>query len=302
MANDIAVRSAIPAEISHDPQLVALYGIAHTAVTSKLVKINRVSEALWICRLALPLGIDPAYALTAFHIIEGKPTMSAHLMLALMKRAGYRCFDHSVPGEYGAIEVHEPVPGTGEFILLGTAKFTKDDARAAGLLSKSNWTKDIDSMLWSRTVARAARRYAPQVLMGVVYTPDEMGEAATVEYEVQPYTATIPAAPVIDTEPVTYDAGPAEEEADPEVIDMAPQAAPAVPQNLWTVESIKPSATDKEYWNVFLINVEKAEKKKFWTANYVVANALDKAVALGQMVEIFVHDKEKRNIIEVKIA
>ena len=305
----IVKNNPIPVEIRNSPELVRDFGMAFIAVNSGLTKVKRISEALWIFAKGRSLGLSPAEALDSFHVVDGRPTMSAQLMLALMKRAGYRCIDRSEPGKYGALEVFERDTVTQEWVSLGTSKFTTENAKAAGLLGKKNWIAWLDDMLWNRAVSRGARRYAPHVLMGAIYTPEEMGadvdEDGSVTYD---ETTTAEAEVVID--PFTNDPTDAEigdgfqpldlnptSELVVEHIDEQPES-PVEPE-YWKVESIAQSKTGKDYCDVNLVNVNTAEKKKFWASNRIVLSTLDKALALNGMVEIIT---EKRQIIDAKKA
>jgi hypothetical protein len=51
----------------------------------------------------------------------------------------------------------------------------EDDLKQAGLLSKSNWQHYPAAMLKSRAVSECARDACQEVLLGMQYTPDELG-------------------------------------------------------------------------------------------------------------------------------
>jgi hypothetical protein len=131
--------------------------------------IKAVTQAAVKAQVAMELGISPMLGLTAIHIVEGRPTLSAQMLAALMKRAGYswRIVTHT------DAECRLEIRYSGE--SLGESGFTVEEAKAAGLLGKANWTKHRRDMLFARAISRAARWFAPEVALGV-YTPDEMGE------------------------------------------------------------------------------------------------------------------------------
>lgn len=164
----------IPAEIQISPKLMSLYPLAYIAVESRMARTHRVSEAIFVMLRGEALGLSPIESLESIHVIEGKPTLSAQLMLALMKRAGFRCIDESVEDE-ARITVYERDEDTREWVKLGTASFSMADAKAAGLAGKKNWLTYKADQLWARAVSRAARRYAPHALCGAIYTPEELG-------------------------------------------------------------------------------------------------------------------------------
>lgn len=116
------------------------------------------------------LGLHPMAAITGIHVIEGRPSISAGLISALVRRAGHRL----------------RVQGDGEkarcqIIRADDPSFTYsavwDMARAkqAGLLSRTNWQRYPAAMLKARAVSECARDACQEVLLGMAYIPDELG-------------------------------------------------------------------------------------------------------------------------------
>lgn len=128
---------------------------------------------------AKSLHLPLAQVWDGINVIEGKPSMSAQLMHAVVRAAG-----HSVTietrGEAARCTITRGDDGT-----VTQATFTVEDARRAGLLPGkplSNWAKYPQDMLVARAVSRACRMAAPDALAGVAYTPDELGaESAVVD-------------------------------------------------------------------------------------------------------------------------
>ncbi|MET0590546.1 MAG: hypothetical protein ABWZ77_05160 [Naasia sp.] len=132
------------------------------------------------------LGLHPMAALAGIHVIDGKPTLSAALMSAQVHRAGHQL----------RITTSGSVTGTGnnlggDFVVTVTlvrrddpnnpfvVTWTIDRAKRAGLWGKGNWSKYPENQMTWRAVSEATRNGAPEVLLGVWYTPDELG--ATVD-------------------------------------------------------------------------------------------------------------------------
>ena len=63
----------------------------------------------------------------------------------------------------------------------GEASFAEADAKRAGLAGKDNYVGYPSDMYFNRALARAQRRYAPDVFSQPVYTPEEMGMATDAE-------------------------------------------------------------------------------------------------------------------------
>lgn len=118
------------------------------------------------------LGIGPVQAMTGIHIVQGKPTLAAHLIGALIKRSGrydYRIRKHGE--DCCQIEFFEGGQS------VGFSEFSMEDAKKAGLASKDVWKSYPRNMLFSRALSNGARWYCPDVFGGSVYTPDELDAA-----------------------------------------------------------------------------------------------------------------------------
>lgn len=116
------------------------------------------------------LGLGPMQSMTGIHIVQGKPTLSASLVGALIKRSGRYDFRVRVLTEDECLlDFYE----RGE--KVGDSRFTLADAKAAGLTSNPTWKNYPRNMLHSRALTNGARWYCPDVFGGAIYTPDEMG-------------------------------------------------------------------------------------------------------------------------------
>ena len=128
----------------------------------------------------LELGFPTIASMCGIHIINGKPTLGAHLMAAAVKRSGkynYRVTQHDNNGCIIAFSEN------GE--MVGESSFTKQDAVAAGALDGKNahtWKKFPRNMMFARAMSNGVRWYCPDIFTGsVVYTPDELDEATDEE-------------------------------------------------------------------------------------------------------------------------
>ena len=146
---------------------------ASIAFKSKLIPNSIVSQeaALIIMMKGRELGIPPMQAFSHIHIVNGKPSMSAELMLAQI----YRCIPKVVinylqqTGKICEIEVQRPYSPKVKF------SYTIEEAANAQLLSKEPWKKYPASMLRARAISIMARAMFPDALMGISYTAEELG-------------------------------------------------------------------------------------------------------------------------------
>jgi hypothetical protein len=124
------------------------------------------------------LGIADMTALRSIHIIDGKATFAAELMVLLVRRAG-----HSITGEVadGSATVTGTRADNGDTL---TSTWTLAMADRAGLLNKSNWKKYPESMLWARAVSQLCRMLFADCFAGNTYTPEELdAEAAAAQHD-----------------------------------------------------------------------------------------------------------------------
>ena len=118
------------------------------------------------------LGVPPMQALSHIYIVNNKPAMSAELMLAQI----YKCH----PGANINFIEQSPTSVIIEASRSGSKtsnkfSFTIEQARQADLLSKETWKKYPENMLRARVISAMARAVFPDALMGVSYTPEELG-------------------------------------------------------------------------------------------------------------------------------
>jgi hypothetical protein len=121
------------------------------------------------------LGIGDMAALKAIHIIDGKATFSAELMVQLVRRAG-----HSIVGEVteGSATVTGTRADNGDTMK---STWTLEMAARAGLVKKQNWVKYPEAMLWARAASQLCRMLFADCFAGATYTPEELEEVSAGE-------------------------------------------------------------------------------------------------------------------------
>lgn len=140
------------------------------------------AKVLLLAETGSMLGLHPMAALQSIHIIEGKPTLSANLLAALVRRAGHR-LRVTTAGSWAdgsfvarAVLVRSDDPEF-EFVV----EWGKERAQRAGLLGKDVWKKYGEAMCKSRAVTEVIREGAPDVTIVAAYTPEELGETNVTE-------------------------------------------------------------------------------------------------------------------------
>lgn len=155
---------------------------------------NKAPDVLMMIMAGQEMGLAPMAALRTFHIIEGKPVMSADgmvgLVLASRKALYFRCVSSSEESViYETQRVGDDKPQRCEWTI--------QQAKKAALTQKDNWRLYPRAMLASRARSELARAVYPDVLAGH-YTEDEITPTGQAVYASP--TAASRQADVIDAE------------------------------------------------------------------------------------------------------
>lgn len=112
--------------------------------------------------------LDVLTTMQGVTFIEGRAVVDATMQRALAKRAGYE-LRIGLGEDSATVEVWQHGEG------LGAATYSMADAEAAELTTKKNWRHNREDMLVARATTRAVRRFAPDVLLGMVVS-DELDD------------------------------------------------------------------------------------------------------------------------------
>jgi hypothetical protein len=162
--------------------------------------IDTPQKAMLIMLKGRELGIPPLQAIEDLMVVDGKVTQSGKLMLARIYQ------------RYPEAQIFADVKTDTQCAVIASRSkgskseafsFSLDDAKKAGLLGKRNWQQYPKNMLYWRVIANVAREMFPDTLMGVNYTPEELGcetteDGEVVDIEEVPKTAAQPKAPDVN--------------------------------------------------------------------------------------------------------
>lgn len=133
---------------------------------------GKVEDIFAILVMGAELGLKPMQSLSTIHVIQGRATLSAQLMLSIVKK---RCPDFRLsikisgdknnPVVYAKGTRHD---GEEEFVTT----WDMNRAAALGLIGKDNWKKQPLTMLQWRATSEVCRFLAPEAVLGI-YTEDE---------------------------------------------------------------------------------------------------------------------------------
>lgn len=167
--DDFAVSSYVISQVEPLARMAELYAKGGLVPTSL---VGNAAAVFTILTAGVELGIGPATSLRAIHIIEGRATLSAGIMVGLAMQAGVT-FEYQQQ-DATACRIKWTRGGSS-----GVVSFTLADAKTAGLADKQIWKKYPAQMLTARCQSIAARQSAPDRLSGL-YAPEELGAVVTV--------------------------------------------------------------------------------------------------------------------------
>lgn len=173
--------------ISEQKDIAALY--AQSTLVPEAFR-NKPADVFVAVTLGQSVGISPIQSLSEINVIKGKPTMSASLIAAQVRKAGHKL----------RIEVNE-TPGKESAICTIIRRDDPDHpfvskrdrawAQRMGLLNNSNYIKQPATMLKKRAITDCARDACSEALCGIDYTPDEMSDLDDVEARVEETEKTV---------------------------------------------------------------------------------------------------------------
>lgn len=160
----------------HDADRIPIDQIVRHLRASRMVPPSiRSDDALKaIILMANELGIAPYSACRQIYVIDGLPSCSAQLMLALANKRLPE-FQHEIAkSDSETCTMRMRRDPTRPWMEL---TYTFKQAQQAGLTNKRNWKASPDDMLRNRVVSKLLRMVAPDVFAGI-YSVDEAVEAA----------------------------------------------------------------------------------------------------------------------------
>ena len=168
----------IPAEWEHglEPRsMEQAYRLAQSLHNSRMFfsDYGNPQAVLSTILLGRELGLPTMAALRSVHIIKGKHSLSAQLMVAIILNSGKADYFRLIESTDTSCTYETKRKGRTE---PTTHTYTIDDARTAGLLDNDNWKKRPKPMLRARCSSELSRIEYPDLLAGL-YTPEELRDA-----------------------------------------------------------------------------------------------------------------------------
>ena len=165
--------------------------------------VDTPEKALTIMLTGKELGLGPMESIRSINVVNGRPCMSAQLLLALChrtKEVEQAFTEKTTDAEVVFVLKRRGSPAFRSVFTRAEAdqaKFSQSFNRDKNAWqTKDNWVKQPATMLLWRAISKAARIVFPDAICGI-YTPDEAEDIIT---EIEQVQATAKAALAIATE------------------------------------------------------------------------------------------------------
>lgn len=167
VSNSVAVRADLaPMQSKMDyARVLAASGLLPAQYRGK------PENLLWAVEFGEMVGLSPMAAITSVHLIDGKPSASAQLIAALIRKAGHKL---RVTGDSERAVAQIVRRDDPDYVFR--AEWTRQRAQAAGLWGKGNWSKYPGNMLKARAITEVGRDACSDVLLGLGYAAEELDE------------------------------------------------------------------------------------------------------------------------------
>lgn len=166
---------------AHDPgslhaQMAYAEALSHASLLPDAYR-GQPANVLLALAMGDALGLPAAEAINSINVIKGRPTMSADLIAALIRRAGHRMRirEEATPG---GPRVTVQIIRTDDPDFTFEVVWDRAKARQAGLTG-DNWRRYEGQMMRARAITECARQACSDVLHGVIYDPSELQDSDT---------------------------------------------------------------------------------------------------------------------------
>ena len=154
----------MPQNIGEIAQLATAFAV------SNMFGTKSKEQAMVVLMTGMELGFAPAQSMRGIHVINGKPSLSADMMVAVCKNrpeicAYFQLVKSDADGAtYKTQRIGEPEPVT--------MSFTREEAKAAGLMKNPTWSAYPAAMCRARAASALARAVYSDLILGL-YTEEE---------------------------------------------------------------------------------------------------------------------------------
>ena len=211
-------------------EMDAAWGIAQKLSQTAFVPASyrgKVAETAAAIVAGYEMGMPLMASLRAIDVIDGTPAIRVLAMRAMVIRAGHRVWVEESSSQRVVVKGHR----RDDPDRVTTSMWDMAKARTAGLDQKANWKRYPEAMLVARATSDVIRLIAPEVILGLPYSAEEVSDGSAFDVSDAPAAdggkkpATrarrkpLGKAPV--EEPALPGEAPSGEPVDAEVVDAA---------------------------------------------------------------------------------
>ncbi|NKR24046.1 hypothetical protein GS479_01440 [Rhodococcus hoagii] len=172
MARTTDFTAAIGQLMQHAQAMSAAYELASKLSNTALVPAmyqKKPDDATAAILYGAELGLNPIQSLQQIFVVQGKPAIYARTMVALLKTRGYLI--ETIESTDTSVTVRGTDPQTG---IVEESTWTIDRAKKAGYTSNKKYDTDPQAMLYAKAATEVARKMAPDVLLGIAHSREEL--------------------------------------------------------------------------------------------------------------------------------
>lgn len=172
---DVPQQPASPAAVQtlmqHAQAMSAAKQLADALCTSDLVPAvykDKPGNGAAAILYGAELGLNPIQSLQQVFVVYGSPAIYARTMVALVKARGYRI--QTVESSDESVTVAGWAPDG----MHEESTWTFARAKRAGYTSNRKYDTDPQAMLYAKAAAEVCRKLAPDVLLGISHSVEEL--------------------------------------------------------------------------------------------------------------------------------
>lgn len=249
---------AIEALLQHGDVMDLAYDLAVKLCRTMMVPTTyrgKPEDATAAILYGAELGLSPIQSLQQVIAVHGKPTVESRTMVALLKAKGYRFKTTENTATSATIEGTSPDGKNvetstwtiedaylAEYVPIKDEKTGKYKLNSNGKLAGNMKYLTIPrQMLWAKAAAEVCRRLAPDVLLGIAYTREDLeSEPAPVHIESERVDGPTTAEDILGAEAKAEKPSPKAriKDATPPAATPPPAAAPAAADVVIDDESV----------------------------------------------------------------
>ncbi|GII98363.1 hypothetical protein CLV28_0688 [Sediminihabitans luteus] len=162
----MALIESTAASLGHAHQIAS--ALCKTAFAPAHLK-NKPEEAAAAILYGAQVGLDPLAAMQNVYVIGGKPALYSRTMVAIVLAAGHAIWTDESTNSRVTVSGRRRGSDVIETVTWDTAR-----AELAGYTTNKKYRTDPQAMLYARAAGDVARRIAPDALLGMAYTAEEM--------------------------------------------------------------------------------------------------------------------------------